>query len=126
MELRKEQEQGLARGDWKRLRRGWCFGPKTFREDLLSLIAEQRGEHHFGEELMESAEQKAQRLVEEMLAGTRHNAVEFCGQRKSDPLKVQLARRLRTETTMSWKWIAARLRMGHWRSAANAVRLARK
>jgi hypothetical protein len=40
--------------------------------------------------------------------------------------KARLTLRLRTETTMSWKWIATRLAMGHWRSAANAVRLARK
>jgi BarA-like signal transduction histidine kinase len=39
-------------------------------------------------------------------------------------LKVQMARQLREETTVNWKWIAERLKMGHWRSAANAVRLA--
>jgi hypothetical protein len=32
--------------------------------------------------------------------------------------------RLRAETTMTWGWIARRLEMGHWRTAANAVRRA--
>jgi hypothetical protein len=43
--------------------------------------------------------------------------------RKGDGVKVGLARRLRRETTLGWHWIAMRLHMGHWRSAANAVRL---
>ena len=43
--------------------------------------------------------------------------------RKGDKGKVKLARQLRAETTISWRWIAGRLQMGHWRSAANAVRL---
>jgi hypothetical protein len=34
-----------------------------------------------------------------------------------------MAAKLRSRTTVSWKWIAEKLRMGHWRSAANAVRL---
>jgi len=33
-----------------------------------------------------------------------------------------MAARLRRETTMTWEWIAKRLGMGHWRTAANAVR----
>ena len=32
--------------------------------------------------------------------------------RKADPSKVQVARRLRKETTMNWPWIAASLAMG--------------
>jgi hypothetical protein len=36
---------------------------------------------------------------------------------KSDPNKVQIAARLRKETTLSVKWIAARLHLGAWKSA---------
>ena len=42
--------------------------------------------------------------------------------RKGDKKKAEMAARLRKETTMSWPWIARRLAMGHWRTAANAVR----
>ena len=126
MERRKQQEQSLAHEDWKSLRRGWCWGPTTFREELLELVAEQRGEHHVGDELWESAEQKAQRLLEQMLARAGWTDDDLRKHRKGDPAKVQLAARMRTETTMSWKWIAEKLRMGHWRSAANAVRSAGK
>jgi hypothetical protein len=43
--------------------------------------------------------------------------------RKGDEKKVQMARRLRQETTMTWPWIAERLAMGHWQAAANVVKL---
>jgi len=39
---------------------------------------------------------------------------------------VELARRLREETTMTWQWIAERLVMGHWRTAYNAVHHSKK
>ena len=118
------QEQSRAGGDWKQLRRGWCFGGKTFREELLGLTGDKQTEHHYGEEIRESAVQKAERLVEEQLKAAGWTEKLLAKRRKGDKLKVQMARRLREETTVNWKWIAERLKMGHWRSAANAVRLA--
>ena len=72
--------------------------------------------------MRESAEQKAQQLIEQMLARTRWEEQDLGGHGKCDLVKVQMAVRLRAQTTMSWKWIAERLRMGNWRSVANAVR----
>jgi len=40
---------------------------------------------------------------------------------KGHPAKVALARRLRKETTMSLKWIAARLDMGRWTYMSNLL-----
>ena len=42
--------------------------------------------------------------------------------RKADPGKVQVAGRLRKETTMNWQWIAAALMMGAADYAAACVR----
>ena len=42
--------------------------------------------------------------------------------RKADPVKVQMAGRLRKETTMNWQWIAASLMMGAADYAAACVR----
>ena len=42
--------------------------------------------------------------------------------RKGDTDKAALARRLRAETPMTWRWIAERLSMGAAGSAANGVR----
>ena len=41
--------------------------------------------------------------------------------RKCDPAKVKLAMRVRTETTMTLKWIAARLHMGTWTNLSNLL-----
>jgi hypothetical protein len=41
--------------------------------------------------------------------------------RKGDGRKVKIALRLRNETTISLKWIAARLEMGSWVHTANRI-----
>jgi hypothetical protein len=88
------------------------------------MIGEQQGRQHHGEELRESDEQKAQRLLAEMLRKAGWGEQELKRRRKGDGKKAAMAARLRTETTMTWEWIAQRLSMGHWRTAANAVRQA--
>ena len=35
--------------------------------------------------------------------------------------KMEIARRIREETTMSLKWIATRLKMGDWKHVANKL-----
>ena len=40
MEERRGQEISLVNEDWKRLRRGWCWGESSFRQELLAMIAE--------------------------------------------------------------------------------------
>lgn len=122
MEQRKELEMSKAAEDWKGLRRGWCWGPKGFREELLEMIGEKQGKQHHGEELRESDEQKGERLTRAMLRAAGWTETELRKHRKGDKKKVRMAVRLREETTMSWSWIAERLAMGHWRTAANAAR----
>ena len=50
-----------------------------------------------------------------MLRDAGWKASELQTRRKGDRLKVQMAVQLRRQTTMTWKWIAQRLEMGHWR-----------
>ena len=122
MELRVEQERAKESGDWKKLRRGWCWGPKAFREELLDLIGERRTDGHLGIEIRESEEQRAERIIGEMLRKERWKPEELERLPKGHRTKSRIAARLRAETTMTWAWIANRLRMGHWRTASNATR----
>jgi putative transposase len=122
MEKRKNEESEAENPQWKRLRRGWCWGESTFREQLLELIGEEQAEHHYGEEIAESLERQAEQLMGEMLEALGWAEEELGKRRKGDKQKVRMAAELRSRTTVSWKWIAEKLRMGHWRSAANAVR----
>ncbi len=111
MEERRAQETGR---DWRAIRRGWCLGDEGFRRELLQQIDGRMGEHHYGEERRESAEEKAQRLVAEGLRKARWTEADLRRRRKSDPVKIGLAVQLRRETTMTLKWIAERLQMGAW------------
>jgi len=122
MEQRSEWERPGKGADWKELRRSWCWGPETFREEMLERIAEKQGPAHHGRELREADQQKAQRLVREMFEQAGWAEGQWEKRRKGDPAKTRMAARLRRETTMTWAWIAKRLGMGHWRTAANAVR----
>ncbi len=109
MEQRRRQETGQG---WKGLRRGWCWGDEAFRQELLGQMTERMGAEHYGQERAETAEAKAQRIVEQELKGLRWSAQDLERHRKGDERKLRIARRLREETTMTLAWIAERLRMG--------------
>jgi hypothetical protein len=72
--------------------------------------------NHRHELKRESAEFKAERIIQEELKRLRWNAGELGRRRKSDPGKLAIAARLRRETTLALPWIAARLQAGTWKS----------
>jgi hypothetical protein len=89
-----------------------------FKQRKLQEIDGEVGEHHFGELRLETAQAKAQRIVAEELKRRGWQETDFVARRKHDPAKVQIARRLRRETTLSVKQIAERLHFGTSRSAS--------
>jgi hypothetical protein len=89
---------------------------------MLDRIAEVKGKQHHGPELAESDEQKAQRLLARMLPQAGWQGAHLKTLAKGNLEKEKMAVRLRTDTTMTWSWIADHLAMGHWRTAANVVR----
>lgn len=68
-----------------------------------------------------SSEERAKRLVAQELKRLGWDGQELTRRRKGDKHKVQLARRLRAETTMSLAWIAEQLRMGSWSYVSNLL-----
>jgi REP element-mobilizing transposase RayT len=112
--------------EWKRVRRGWCLGGEAFRKELLAQMAEKAGESHHGEELRESSQEKAQRIVAAELKRLGWEEGDLERHRKGDRRKVKIARRLRQETTMTLKWIAHRLKMGTWTHVTNRLYHLRK
>ena len=123
MEQRRAQETG---GDWRALRRGWCLGDESFRQELLAQAHERQGEHHYGGQRREMAEEKAGRVVAEELDARGWSEAELARRRKGDVAKVGMAQRLRRETSVTLKCIAARLRMGSWSHVSNLLSSARK
>ncbi len=118
MEQRRAEEQTT---DYSELRRGWFIGREDFRRELLESRGHRVGSNHYGAERRETAEQKAQRIVVKELIRLGWQEAELAARAKSDPGKVELARRLRQETTMSLKWIAQRLHMGAWTNVSNLL-----
>jgi thioesterase domain-containing protein len=84
---------------------------------FLERMDRQLGNHHSGQLRQESAEAKAEQIVEEELDRLGWKELDLTSRRKSDPGKLALAARLRTETTLSIKSIAARVHLGSSKSA---------
>jgi hypothetical protein len=122
MEERRRAEQPPE--VWAPVRRGWCLGEKEFRKELLALVSEKRGMHHYGTELREGEKEKAERLVKEELGRRRWAEEELARKPKTDRQKTRIALRLRRETTMTLAWIARRLQMGSVSTLKNTLRLA--
>jgi len=117
-----ERRRGNDPTEWKALRRGWCLGEEQFRAELLEEMSAKMGRHHGGSVRTETAQAKAGRIVAEELRRRGWIPAELARRRKGDAAKIQLAQRLRSETTMTWGWLAARLEMGTAGYAANCLR----
>lgn len=111
---------------WKEVWRGWCIGEEAFRRDLLKAVAEKSGQSPYGEELRESDEQKAERIIAEEMKIHRWHQATLAARANGDPGKVRIAGRLRKETTMTLKWIAQHLHMGTWTYFATACIIQRR
>ena len=98
--------------EFKPVRHGWCIGSQEFRLEMLRYFEEQRGRWHGGPELRESAQAKAERLIAAALSNMGAGEQQLKAWRKGHPFKMQLAAKLRAETTMSLTWIAERLNAG--------------
>jgi putative transposase len=110
MEARRLEE--LDEAELKKLRRGWCLGSDEFRGKMLEFMEAKLGENHSGELRRETAEQKAERIIAEELARLKWTESDLSSRLKSDPGKLAVAARLRKETTLPLKWIAARVQIG--------------
>ena len=122
MEARRAAEQG---GTYKPIRRGWFFGEKALKQELLGQMSKRLGPEHYGEDRQESQVEKAERVVREELRWRRWTETTLAERKKGEIEKVKIAIRLRNETLVTVAWIAERLRMGsvanvntllyHWR-----------
>ena len=91
---------------------------------MLEEAEGQLGEHHYGELRRETAKAKAQRILTEELGRLGWQEADLASHRRSHPAKLQIAGRLRKETTLTIKQIAARLHLGSPRSASVRLHVA--
>jgi REP element-mobilizing transposase RayT len=104
------------------IRRGWHFGAEDFLARLLDKVTRSPTEHHRALERNETDKEKAERIIRDSLAELGWRQKDLQRRRKSDRTKVLLARRIRSETAVSLRWIADRLEMGTWTHVSNLLR----
>ena len=88
---------------------------------MLGLMDGKLGDNHSGELRRETAEQKANRIIsEELLSlGWKESDLTTCN--RSDRGKLAIAARLRSETTLPMKWIAARVHIATAKDAKTVL-----
>ena len=123
LETRRAQADG---DEFKPIRRGWCLGDETFRQELLAQAHTRVSESHHARTRRETTEEKARRLLGEELDKLGWTAAELAGRAKGDARKIRIAQRLRTETSVTLKWIAQALQMGTWTHVANRLQRAKR
>jgi hypothetical protein len=110
MERRRLEEQD--QDALEQFRRNWVIGSDVFRQECLQQMEGKVGENHPGQSRLETAEAKAGRILAEELARLKWTQSDLAAHKKSHPVKLALAARLRQETTLSVKQIAERLHLG--------------
>jgi REP element-mobilizing transposase RayT len=126
---RRTEARRLERGDeegFETLRRGWCVGGEAFRREQLKRMEGKLGAHHSGQLRLEAAEAKAERIIEEELKRSGWKEADLVKRRKGDEGKIRIAVRLRRETTLTIKRIAARLHLGTSNTANTRLHQAMK
>lgn len=84
---------------------------------MLEKMEGKLGDNHSAEQRCEMAQAKAERIIREELRRLGWKEGESIIRRKNDPAKLALAGRLRPETILTIKNIAARVHLGSSQSA---------
>jgi REP element-mobilizing transposase RayT len=106
----------------KVFREGWCVGSEAFRKERLEQMEGKLGDNHPGQARLETAEAKAERIVQEQLRVLGWTEADLAARRRSHPSKLAIAARLRAETTLTLKQIAERLNLGKLKGAKTNLR----
>jgi hypothetical protein len=80
--------KSAAGADYKAIRRGWCLGEDSFRQELLAQVTERRGAEHYGTERLETDVTKAERIIREELQQRRWQESDLAKRAKGDVGKV--------------------------------------
>jgi len=107
--------------DWAPLRRGWCFGDRDFQNALLDRLTGDDGLIRHGAPPAELAARTGERIVSEELTRLGWAEADLAARPKAAPEKLDIAARLRRETVLSLRWIAARLQAGSHYTLRNAL-----
>ncbi|MBM3883256.1 MAG: transposase [Verrucomicrobia bacterium] len=84
-----EERRGAEEGEeFKAIRRGWCLGEETFRQELLAQMSGRLGAEHYGEERAATAEALAEQIIAAELKRRRWQEADLKSRPKGDAVKV--------------------------------------
>ena len=125
LELALKARRKELEGEWRRLRRGWYLGEKSFGEGLGELVGKALAGHrrgsHSGAALRAHDEAAAEALLGQGLGALGLAESELAAMGKGAAEKAVLAWWLRQRTTVRLGWVAERLDMGHESRVSQAV-----
>ena len=114
------RRRGKTQADHRQVRAVGAWGMINSERELLA-VGKSAGGSHYGTERQERDQEKANRLVDEELWRLGWTEKELEQRPKGDKQKVETARMLHQQTTMTLKWIAQRLHTGSWTYVSNLL-----
>jgi hypothetical protein len=125
LEWRNPKRREELEEQWKALRRGWYLGQESFLERLEDwldkAVAGRRRESHSGGARETHDERAAERLLNKSMKAFGLKQADLKVLPLGCPEKIVLAWWLRKHTTVSLRWVADRLVMGHYTRVTQAV-----
>lgn len=106
------------------LRRGWIMGGEAFRNKMLDLIQQHRGDGNDnlrGEQRQMHGEHQAELYIEKALEALNLEDAELHAMKSTQLEKQAVAWLLKKNTVVTTVWIADRLQMGHRVNASRAI-----
>ena len=101
--------------------RAWKIRAEDFHDWLTTKLGRRGRKGEQARERSETDGALAERLLDKALLSVGWDEADLATQLKSHPLKVEIARQLRTHTPMTHQWIADRLRMGSASHVSNLL-----
>ncbi len=125
LELRNKSTQAELEEQWMAIRRGWYLGKESFANRLQGWIEKtllgKKRESHSGGARETHDKMAVERLVESGMESLGLNAADLAELPLRAPEKIIMAWWLRKQTTVSLRWVAERLSMGHYTAVTQAV-----
>ena len=127
MNRRCASEGGGEETSYKIIRHGWKFGTQNFIDRLYEKIASlPKRENHISIEVNETMEARGSRLIKEKLEELKLRQKDLALLRCMDPIKIEIAQFVRSQTTLPLRWIAKELHAGETETLSVALRKKKK
>lgn len=112
--------------EWRRIRRGWCFGDAAFKTTMTALLRGGSTSLPHGSGAREPRAARAEQIITAELAALGWDEATLGRRPKMSEEKAHIASRLRRETVVTLEWIARRLHMGSVNTVRNLLMARRR